>query len=61
MAKNKKAKDYGTGIPEHAIDSLARCFLPDIQRFFESEEGKREFEVWKAEQEEHNLIEDERN
>lgn len=47
----KKQKDYGTGVPEHEIEALARCLLPEIQRFFESEEGKREFEKWKREQE----------
>jgi hypothetical protein len=35
-------------IPQHEIDALARCFLPAIQRFFESEEGQREFDEWKA-------------
>ena len=45
-----KKTDYGTGIPRHEIESLARCLLPEIQRFFESPEGKREFEEWKAEQ-----------
>lgn len=44
-------KDYGTGIPQHKIDALARCLLPKIQQFFESEEGQREFEEWKAKQE----------
>lgn len=34
-------------IPQHEIDSLARCLLPEIQKFFESPEGKREFEEWK--------------
>lgn len=43
----KKRKDYGTGIPEHEVEALARCLLPEIQKFFESEEGKREFEEWK--------------
>jgi len=45
-----KKKDYGTGIPRHEIEALARCILPEIQKFFESEEGKREFAEWKAEQ-----------
>ena len=30
---------------------LARCLLPEIQKFFESEEGKKEFEEWKQKQE----------
>ena len=47
----KKRKDYGTGIPEHEIEALARCLLPEIQKFFESKDGKREFEEWKREQE----------
>lgn len=50
----KKRKDYGTGIPEHDIEALARCLMPEIQRFFESDEGKRGFEEWKREQENKN-------
>lgn len=46
----KKRKDYGTGIPLHEIESLARSLLPAMQAFFESEEGKREFEEWKRKQ-----------
>jgi len=45
-----KKTDYGTGIPKHEIESLARCLLPEIEKFFESKEGKREFEDWKKEQ-----------
>ena len=46
-----KKKDYGTGIPRHEIEALARCLLPEIQKYFESEEGKEEFSQWKREQE----------
>ena len=45
-----KQKDYGTGIPRHEIESLARTLLPAMQAFFESAEGKREFEEWKRKQ-----------
>ncbi len=34
-------------IPKHEIDSLAKTFLPEIIAFFETEEGKKEFEEWK--------------
>ena len=34
-------------IPEDEIEALAKCFLPDILDFFESEEGRQEFEKWK--------------
>ncbi len=37
--------------PKSELESLARCFLPSIQAFFETEEGKREYDEWKAEQE----------
>ena len=30
---------------------IARCLVPDIIAFFETEEAKREFEAWKLEQE----------
>ncbi|BDE87320.1 hypothetical protein [Intestinimonas massiliensis (ex Afouda et al. 2020)] len=43
--------DYGTGIPYHEVESLARALLPEIQAFFESEEGQREFAEWKVQQE----------
>lgn len=42
---------YGTGIPLHEVEALARILLPEIQAFFESEEGQREFAEWKAQQE----------
>ena len=45
-----KKKDYGTGIPRHEIEALAQCLLPDIQKFFESEDGKKEFADWKRQQ-----------
>ena len=51
-----KQKDYGTGIPKHEIEALARCLLPEIQKFFESEEGKREFEEWKDKQKEKRIF-----
>ncbi len=37
-------------IPKHELETLAMCFLPDIQAFFESEEGRKEYEEWKEEQ-----------
>lgn len=41
-------------IPKHEIETLARCFLPDIQAFFESEEGKKEYRQWKEIQKQTN-------
>ena len=33
------------------LTALARVLFPEIQAFFESEEGQREFAEWKAQQE----------
>ena len=33
--------------PDEALEALARCLLPAIQSYFESEEGQREFKEWK--------------
>ena len=52
MTKKKNDKSiHPPDIPDHVIESLARCILPSIQAYFESEEGKREFAEWKAERE----------
>ena len=34
-------------VPDHIVESLARCIFPAIQKFFESEEGQNEFVEWK--------------
>ena len=34
------------------LESFARCLLPDIQAFYASEEGRREFAEWKKKQQE---------
>lgn len=33
-------------IPDDVIESLARCILPSIRAYFESEEGQKEFSEW---------------
>ena len=50
MPRRKKPNDYGTGIPCHEVEALARVLLPEIQAFFESEDGQREYAEWKAKQ-----------
>lgn len=49
----QKAKDsvrYIPSIPKRELEALARVILPDIQAYFESEEGKREYAEWEAQQ-----------
>ena len=35
-------------IPDDLIKEIARCLVPDIIAFLETEEAKREFEAWKT-------------
>ena len=44
------SKKGNANIPHDVIESLAATFLPDIRAFFESDEGKKEFEEWKEQQ-----------
>ena len=50
MSRRKKLIN-NTGIPQHRIEAIARCIMPDILAFYESEEGQREFAEWKAKRE----------
>lgn len=44
--------DASWEIPDNIIKEIARCLLPDIVSYCESEAGKAEFERWKAQQSE---------
>ena len=50
MSRRKKIIN-NTDFPLHALEAVARCILPDIITYYETEEGQREFEEWKAQQE----------
>ncbi|MGN0746257.1 MAG: hypothetical protein ACI4ML_06255 [Aristaeellaceae bacterium] len=50
MGRRKKLIN-NSGIPQHEIEKIARCILPDILAFYESEEGQREFAEWKRQRE----------
>ena len=39
------------GIPEYVFESLARSLLPVIQKYYESEDGKKVLAEWKAKKE----------
>ena len=39
-------------LPPHIITEVARCLMPDIIAFYESEEDKKIFEEWKAKRQE---------
>ena len=35
-------------IPDYQFEALARCLLPKIQRYYESEEGKKDLAEYRA-------------
>ena len=47
MGRRKKLIN-NSDIPQHQIEAIARCIMPDILAFYESEEGQREFAEWQA-------------
>ena len=47
MSRKRKPVN-NSGIPQHIIESIARCILPDIIAYYEAEEGQRQFQEWKA-------------
>ena len=49
MRRRKKLIN-NTNIPQYKIEAIARCLMPDILAFYESEEGQREFAEWKRQQ-----------
>ena len=50
MGRKKKLIN-NTDIPQHSIEAIPRCIMPDILAFYESEEGQREFAEWKKQRE----------
>lgn len=45
-----KGEKHHSKIPDYVIQEMARCLLPDLIAFYETEEGKAAFAQWKAEQ-----------
>lgn len=50
MIDPKDNNRFFSSIPKRASKALVRCVLPAIQEYYESEEGKREFAKWEAQQ-----------
>lgn len=49
--QNKPQGGSGMDIPDFAIERIARCMLPMLQEYYESEEGQRELTEWEKRQE----------
>ena len=50
MDRRKKLIN-NSGIPQHEIEYITRCILPDILAYYDSEEGQREFREWLTQRE----------
>lgn len=45
--QDKPINNSGVGIFDYAIEKIARCMIPMTQKYYESEEGKKELVEWK--------------
>ena len=45
--RDTRGESHIPQIPEHIRKEIARCLLPDIIAYFESEKGQKEFKEWK--------------
>lgn len=44
---------YEIDLPQSIIESFARFLVPEIRKFYESEQGQKEFSKWQKRQNEH--------
>ena len=50
-SKNKKTVEYNDiELPQSVIDSFARFLVPEIRKYYDSEQGQREFAEWNKKQ-----------
>ena len=48
--RDTRGESHIPEIPKHIRKEIARCLLPDIIAYFESEDGQKEFKEWKLSQ-----------
>jgi len=49
MTKKIQKSSSGMNIPDYQFEAIARCLLPKIQKYYESEEGQRALAEYRAE------------
>ena len=47
---SEEKTDREIELPQSIIDSFARFLVPEIRKFYESEQGKRELAEWEVQQ-----------
>ena len=49
LSKNRPEKvDYEIELPQAIIEAFARFLVPEIRKYYDSEQGQREFAEWQA-------------
>jgi len=51
MAKKTLKPNSGMDIPDYQFKALARCLLPKIQEYYESEDGKNDLAEYRVQKE----------
>lgn len=59
LIRDKHGEGHIPQIPDKVRMEIARCLLPDIIAFFESEKGQKEFEEWKTKRVKSNILSNE--
>ena len=54
MAKENNNQQDEIELPQEIVESFARFLVPEIRKYYESEEGQREFKEWEEQQEKTN-------
>ena len=58
MAEKKQENrnnPYDIELPQSIIESFARFLVPEIRKFYDSEQGQKEFAEWQEQQNEHKI------
>lgn len=50
MATDKDKIYEELNLSKEDLQSLVRCFLPDVQSYFKSEKGRKAYEEWEKKQ-----------
>ena len=50
MAKENNDQRDEIELPQEVIESFARFLVPEIRKYYESEQGQREFKEWEKRQ-----------
>ena len=45
-SQEKRENPYEIELPQSIIDSFARFLVPEIQKFYASDQGQKELEAW---------------